>query len=54
MAQEIANDESETKPTVYATDAVIAHLMAATRASNPWCVCPLVRAIAASSPSTSV
>jgi hypothetical protein len=36
--QEIAQDEAEDKPTVFASDAVIAHLMAVSRAVDAWCV----------------
>ena len=36
VIQELAQEESEEKATVFASDAVIAHLMAASRAVNPW------------------
>jgi hypothetical protein len=36
VLQELAQDEAEDKPTVFASDAVVAHLMAASRAVNPW------------------
>ena len=36
--QELASDEAEDKATVFASDAVVAHLMAASRAVNPWYV----------------
>jgi hypothetical protein len=38
--QELASDEAEDKATVFASDAVVAHLMAASRAVNPWYVRP--------------